>query len=116
MKLELLKRQIEDNLFEDMKSAIIKEEDFASVTINTHAGIIEAEAKINGKVNVFISHNHGKERNDENLKALVEDAVSNADWEEARYLINEENTPTFEEEYAMYGESLFPLGLQWHRL
>lgn len=116
MELKLLVKQIDDGIFEDMKSAIYEDRDYASVSINTFAGIIEAEVDTKGKVNVFISHNHGIQRSDTNLKKLVEKIVANVDWEEAKYCVDEDNAPTFEDEYAIHGERLFPVGLQWHRI
>lgn len=116
MELKLLAKHIEDGIFEDMKSAIIKDKDFASVTLNTFAATIEAEIDTKGKVGVYVSHNHGKKRDDSNLKAFIESKVVNVDWEEAKYCVDEDNALTFEQEYAIHGERLFPLGLQWHRI
>ena len=116
MKLQALKDLILDKVFEDMKETIINMGGAATASVSSEDTCIDLTLTVGGCAKATVTHYGNQKKASKNLEAWCEGILRELSWDEAKLEVDADNAPTFEEEYARHGESLFSPELQWHRI
>lgn len=116
MKLQELKDLIESKVFEAMKEAVCNHRKSAGAAVDSDTTCIDLLVTASGAVEAVVTHYGKIHKVSANVEAWCEDVLRGLSWDEAVKEVKADNAPTFEEEYARHGESLFRPELQWHRV